>query len=70
MKVKKWLKNSNFIMLPNNKSGILVKVETTNLYLREEAQMEYIVGLWANKRLELWPVCQKGPILDLPFLTP
>lgn len=45
MKVKKWLKNSNFIMLPNNKSGILVKVETTNLYLREEAQMEYIVGL-------------------------
>lgn len=42
-------------MLPNNKSGILVKVET-NLYLREEEQMEYIVGLWANKRLELWPV--------------
>lgn len=44
MKVNKWLKNSNFIMLPNNKSGILVKVET-NLYLREEEQMEYIVGL-------------------------
>lgn len=37
-------KNSNFIML-SNKSRVLVKVETTNLYLREEEQMEYIVGL-------------------------
>lgn len=27
---------------------ILVKAETTNLYLREEEQMEYTAGLWVS----------------------
>lgn len=40
-------KNSNFLM--SNKPGILVRVETADHYLREEEQMECIVGLWANR---------------------
>ena len=51
MKVKV-AKNSNFITL-SNKSGILVWVETTNLYLKEEEQMEYradseLTGNWTS----------------------
>lgn len=41
VEVNKRPKNSNFVML-SNKSVVLVKVETTNLYLREEEHMEYI----------------------------
>lgn len=52
----------------SNKPGVLVKLETTNLHLREEEQMGYRVGVWANWYLELWPsLCQKALILDLPF---
>lgn len=51
MKVKV-AKNSNFITL-SNKSGILVWVETTNLYLKEEEQTEYradseLTGNWTS----------------------
>lgn len=40
----KMAKNSNFMML-SNKPGVLVKLETTNLHLREEEQMGYRVGV-------------------------